>query len=272
MAPRKRDVKSAAETEKAVGKPKIAARPRAAAKAPAKPKTAAAAKAPAKAPAKLKTAAAAKAPAKPKTAAAKAPAKPKAAKKGAGIAAGAKTVHQLKVTLAEIEPAIWRRIVVPSDITFAKLHLVLQVAMGWQNSHMHLFETADTRIGEPQAGDFPDGIETRDERRVQLRDVAPKKGMVVGYEYDFGDSWAHQILVESVSPADPSIAHPICTDGARACPPEDCGGSWGYHDFLAAIADPDNDEHENMLEWVGGKFDPERFDRHAINQVLRKLR
>jgi hypothetical protein len=178
-------------------------------------------------------------------------------------------IYQIKVTLDESKPPIWRRILVPGDVTLEKLHTIIQVAMGWTNSHLHQFIVGQTRVGEPH----PDyGFEMKNERRVRLNQVAPREGSRFRYEYDFGDSWLHDLLVEKIVEPEPGQQYPVCIEGERACPPEDVGGVWGYDGFLEAIGDPDHPEHEDYLDWIGGKFDPEEFDLEETNETLRKLR
>ena len=178
-------------------------------------------------------------------------------------------VYQLKVTLKDSKPPIWRRIQVTSNISLAKLHQILQTVMGWTDSHLHQFVAGQTYYGTP-APEFD--FEVKDERRVKLSQVAPDVKKKIVYEYDFGDSWEHEIVVEKVLEPEPRVHYPICLAGKRACPPEDCGGVWGYETFLEAIRDPRHPEHEEMLEWIGGSFDPEEFDLEAINQDLQSMR
>ncbi len=182
-------------------------------------------------------------------------------------ASGAKTrtVHRLKVTLLGFRPPIWRRIVVPSDITLARLHGILQVSMGWHDSHLHDFKAGLDTYGDPRE---LEGLEDLDERRARLADVAPRPRSRLRYLYDFGDSWEHDIVVEAVEAPAPGVRYPTCLGGKRACPPEDCGGVWGYADLLAAIADPNNPDHDDLLDWLGGPFDPEAFDVAAVNRML----
>jgi len=183
-------------------------------------------------------------------------------------AATPSAVYQIKVMLEDSHPPIWRRLLVPDDITLADLHDIIQVAMGWENYHLHQFIVKGEYYGEPH----PDyGFEMHDERKVTLRQIAPREGFKFRYEYDFGDSWLHQILVEKILPPEPGQFYPLCIKGKRACPPEDVGGIWGYYNFLEAIQDPDHPEHEDCLEWIGGEFDPEAFDLEAVNQGLRAL-
>ncbi len=174
-------------------------------------------------------------------------------------------VYQLKVTLKSITPPVWRRVQV-QDCTLAKLHDIFQTCMGWTGSHLHAFEIGGEEYGAPD----PTGmLETEDERKVKLSQFVAGGVKKFTYTYDFGDSWEHVIQVEKTLPAEPGVRYPRCTDGKRACPPEDCGGPWGYGDFLEAIQNPKHEEHEELLEWVGGEFDPEKFDVDAVNKQLR---
>ena len=178
-------------------------------------------------------------------------------------------IYQIKVTLRYSKPPIWRRIQVPGDTRLDKLHLILQMVMGWQNYHLHQFIVGNVYYGEPH----PDyGFEMKDERKVKLHQLAPAEKSKFVYEYDFGDSWEHELLVEKIMPSEPDVTYPRCIKGKRACPPEDVGGVWGYDDFLAAIQDPDHPEHEDMLEWWGDKFDPDWFDLEEVNEVLGRIR
>ncbi len=178
-------------------------------------------------------------------------------------------IYQIKVTLENSKPSIWRRILVRSDVTLARLHRILQVVMGWGDYHLHQFIVGQTYFGEPH----PDyGSEMYDEKRVKLNQIVPGEGFKFRYEYDFGDSWLHQLLVEKIAPPEPGQHYPACVKGRRASPPEDVGGVWGYDSFLEAIRDPDHPEHEDYLEWVGGEFDPEVFDLDEVNAALRALR
>jgi len=179
------------------------------------------------------------------------------------------TIYQLKVTLRGSKPPIWRRLQVRSDITLAKLHQILQVAMGWTDSHMHQFIVGGTYYGVPSK---ELDLDVKSERTAKLDRIAPAEKSHFGYEYDFGDDWIHEVLVEKILPPAEGVHYPVCITGKRAGPPEDCGGIWGYEELLAAIRDPQNPEHEEMLEWVGDDFDPEAFDLDAVNAELRQLR
>lgn len=174
------------------------------------------------------------------------------------MAAGSSNqVHHLKVTIKGIKPPVWRRVLVGSTATLAELHDVIQAAFGWWGYHLHEFEIAGVRYGVADDEDW--GEPPRDEHRARLNKVAPA-GRRFTYTYDFGDNWIHVIEVEKVEPAVPGLSYPTLVGGRRACPPEDCGGPWRYPDLLAALADPEDEEHDEVLEWVGGSFDPEAFD------------
>jgi len=178
--------------------------------------------------------------------------------------------YQLKVGLIGIEPEIWRRIVVPSNIKFGKLNHVIQEAMGWTNSHLHRFMIGETIYTDVE---FELEIDHGDESRVKLADVAPHPPSAFIYEYDFGDSWNHVVVVEDYWAGDDrEVDLPICIGGACACPPEDVGGTRGYEEFLGVLRDPEDEEHESTLTWVGGSFDPEGFDLDAANARLKRLR
>lgn len=179
-------------------------------------------------------------------------------------------IYQIKVTLEDSKPPIWRRLLVRSDITLADLHSIIQAAMGWGSYHLHQFIVGGTYFGEPHP-DYADFIDMQDHRLVTLREVAARERAKFRYEYDFGDDWLHQVLVEKILPPEPGQTYPMCIKGRRACPPEDVGGIWGYEEFLEAIRDPDHPEHQDYLEWVGGEFDPAAFDLDAVNRALRAL-
>ena len=179
------------------------------------------------------------------------------------------SIYQLKVTLKGIRPAIWRRLQVPGDMTLHRLHLILQVVVGWSNSHLYRFDINGAHFGEPDPEYAGYGVQMKDAKRAKLSRVAPSEKARFTYEYDFGDSWIHEIRVERISPAESGEQYPVCLAGKRACPPEDCGGIGGYGGLLEAIEDPTHEEHEEMMEWLGGYFDPEQFDVEETNRTLR---
>ena len=181
-------------------------------------------------------------------------------------------VFQFKITLLDIKPAIWRRIQVP-DCTLVDLHEYIQAAFGWENYHLHQFDIDGVRYSQPA----PDGddfdMDFEDETDVLLSKLLPRPSRKARwiYEYDFGDGWRHEVLFEGFPPIEPKAKSPLCLEGERSCPPEDCGGPWGYSDYLAAIADPQHEQHEEMLEWRGS-FYPEAFDAKRATKAMRKVK
>ena len=184
------------------------------------------------------------------------------------MAVVATKVFQLKVTLRGSRPPIWRRLLVPEDYTLGHLHAVLQESFGWDGSHLHHFVIGKRLFGEPDPDGY--GEPVADEYRTILRDVVRPKSKLL-YEYDFGDSWRHEIVVEKVLPAAKGKGYPTCTDGKRAGPPEDSGGVWGYEEKLSILADPEHEEHEELLDWMPEGFSPAAFDREALNRSLAEL-
>jgi hypothetical protein len=181
---------------------------------------------------------------------------------------GPARIYQLKVTLKGIRPPIWRRLLIRADTKLAQLHDVLQTAMGWYDSHLHQFVADGVQYGVPN-DDW--GAEVHDESLVTLADVAPAAGDRLLYEYDFGDGWEHDLLVEKVLEPEPGATYPVCLKGRRACPPEDVGGIWGYAELLEILSDPDHPDYEERLEWIGGEFDPEELDAEDVNAALASL-
>jgi Plasmid pRiA4b ORF-3-like protein len=178
-------------------------------------------------------------------------------------------ILQIKVTLLGTSPPIWRRLLVPADLTLAKLHQILQVAVGWHDSHLHGFSVGPRHFRIPDPDDELDGLPPAEgERTARLSRVLDVVGSKAIYIYDFGDSWEHSVVLEKRRPADPNLTYPICTDGQLACPPEDCGGVPGFYNLVEALADPTHEEHKEMLRWLGKKFDPQAFSVDRVNQVL----
>ena len=177
-------------------------------------------------------------------------------------------IYQIKVTLKWSKPPIWRRLQVRGDTKLGKLHHILQVAFGWTDSHLHAFNANGIDYGEPDPY-FPGDM--RSERNVRLDKIA-QEGDTFRYEYDFGDSWVHEIKAEKVLAPEPGTRYPSCLAGKRACPPEDCGGVPGYERMLGILANPKDEEYEEITELLGEEFDPEAFDLGAVNEELAKLR
>jgi hypothetical protein len=181
-------------------------------------------------------------------------------------------IYQVKITLRDSKPPIWRRLLISSETTLAQLHDIIQTAMGWYDSHLHMFTIHNERYSMPYDPDHLSELDARDSGRVKLSKLVMAEGEKFTYEYDFGDGWEHTIVIEKILPPDPKQQLPMCVKGKRACPPEDVGGVWGYDNFLEAINNPKHPEHKMYKEWIGGKFDPEAFDLDGVNQVLRQLK
>lgn len=178
-------------------------------------------------------------------------------------------VYQLKISLKDARPPIWRRVLVDSSEPLGILHYTIQAAMGWEDDHLHHFTVNGIDYTSPEfIDDAPDPFGRLDEWAITLDEAVPKAKNRFTYTYDYGDDWRHNILVEKIMPFEPGMKLPICTGGARACPPEDVGGVWGYLHFLLAISDSSHEEHDQWLEWIGGSFDPERFDPEDVNRRL----
>jgi hypothetical protein len=181
-------------------------------------------------------------------------------------------VYQLKITLRWADPPIWRNIQT-RECTLDELHYIIQVAMGWENGHLHQFKVGSRVFGDPEilGGDF-DAFDGLDSHTTWLHEILEgrKKGYSFEYEYDFGDGWIHDITFEQCTATEKTKGYPRCVDGRRACPPEDVGGVWGYDRLLAALADKREPEHDGYVGWIG-KFDPERFSPTRVNKDMRKV-
>ncbi|MDD2600580.1 MAG: plasmid pRiA4b ORF-3 family protein [Kiritimatiellae bacterium] len=179
-------------------------------------------------------------------------------------------VYQLKISLKESHPPIWRRVLVPANMQLEKLHDVIQPLFGWTNSHLHQFVDGDRTYYQPRGGDddFAGMMRTEDSNDFRVCDLLCNEKDKIVYEYDFGDSWEHQIVLEKVLKPDPKKTLPICTKGMRAGPPEDCGGIYGYYQLLETLSGPDCPEKEELLEWLDGPIDPDDFDLKSANARL----
>lgn len=198
---------------------------------------------------------------------------PAARKKKGQVATGGThaAAYQLKISLLYSEPLIWRRLRVPGHLTLARLHKVIQLAMGWSDSHLHQFTIGDKFYAPPVDDDWGE-IEISDEKEFTVAALEADMRQNFMYDYDFGDSWRHEVKIEKVVLAEEKISRPMLLAGERACPPEDVGGIPGYENFLAALADPTSEEHEALREWCGGDFDPDYLDLAGINGVLKKIK
>jgi hypothetical protein len=185
---------------------------------------------------------------------------------------GRAPIYQIKVGLRDAKPPIWRRLLIPADVTLDRLHDVLQAAFGWNDSHIHAF---DTPYGE-FAAQPDEELGHRAEAPVTLEQVAPRANEKIRYTYDFGDNWVHDIVVEKVLDRESTLTYPRCVGGRRATPPDDCGGIWGYQELIEIIGDPRHPEHQERLWWLGlddpRQFDPAAFDMEEVNELLLDLR
>ncbi len=173
------------------------------------------------------------------------------------------SIISLKVTLRGAKPPIWRRLLAPANMTLADLHEAIQRAMGWDGGHLHVFDIDGRSYGDRSAVD-----DVADENRLTLDGVRRSGVARFAYTYDFGDDWEHTITIEKTLPAAQGTTYPACIAGKRACPPEDCGGPWGYQELLDIIADPAHPERAERLEWLGEEFDPEEFSVEVANATL----
>ncbi len=180
-----------------------------------------------------------------------------------------KRVYQYKISLNEITPEIWRRIQVPETYSFWDLHVAIQDAMGWWDYHLHAFRFRKRKnsrnafeIGIPD-DEFADWV-VHPGWEIPITDFFDEVGVRCEYEYDFGDCWQHELLLEGILLREKGQTYPRCLDGEGACPPEDCGGVWGYQHMLEIISDPTHEEHEEMLTWLGGEYDPKDFSPENV--------
>ncbi len=177
-------------------------------------------------------------------------------------------VYQFKITLKGLKPPIWRRILVPENYSFWELHVAVQDSMGWLDYHLHEFGILNPKTGLREVIGIPDDdfddFDIKAGWECKIKDYFSEDNPKADYIYDFGDNWEHIVKLEKILPKSENQEYPVCLAGKRKCPPEDCGGVWGYMEFLEAINDPEHEEHEEMLEWVGDEFDPEEFDPKKV--------
>jgi Plasmid pRiA4b ORF-3-like protein len=177
-------------------------------------------------------------------------------------------VIRLQISLMDSEPLVWRRLLVPAAIRLDKLHRVFQDAMGWTDSHLHMFRTDDDVLYTSYDHDLLQG--ELDERMSTLEQALGDRTRFA-YDYDYGDNWEHDVIIEEKTATRLSLKFAVCIDGQHACPPEDCGGISGYERFREALADPNDDDHDHYTEWIGGSFNPEYFDLAAVNTALQRI-
>jgi hypothetical protein len=177
-------------------------------------------------------------------------------------------VFQLRIRLEGIDPVVWRRVLVPGSVRLAKLHAMFQAAMGWTDSHLHAFQIGGQLFGMCVVDWDEDEI---DEREVTVVAALRDQRRFV-YDYDFGDSWSHEVVVEDFRRLPIGLKHAVCLDGENACPPEDCGGAGMYAVLCEALADPSHEEHDEYSQWLGEAFDPAAFDLAVTNAALQRVR
>jgi len=178
-------------------------------------------------------------------------------------------IYQVQIALRGFKPKIWRRIQLSSDTLFLDFHRIVQTTMGWTDSHLHQFVKDGTFYSTRMFGDDTWGeMGAVDYKKMKISDLLKSEKDKMIYEYDFGDSWEHQIILEKILSVDDKIKYPICLTGKMSCPPEDCGGVWGYADILEILKQPDHEEYEHYIDWMGEEFDPTLFDKDEVNQAL----
>lgn len=179
-------------------------------------------------------------------------------------------IYQIKVSLNNIIPSIWRQLLVKSDTKLFGLHKIIQTTMGWTNSHLHQFVCNNKFYCNPDYEDDWDDDRQIDYTKIKFSDLISKKNQSIIYEYDFGDGWEHTVKIEEILPLLKNKKYPVCIDGARRCPPEDCGGSHGYEDLLEIIKNPEHEEYDSMIEWLPDNYNPDEFDLNEINNLLKQ--
>ncbi|HUX53843.1 MAG TPA: plasmid pRiA4b ORF-3 family protein [Williamwhitmania sp.] len=183
----------------------------------------------------------------------------------------ANQIYQVQVTLKDSKPKIWRRLLIPSDMLLADLHKVIQTSMGWTNSHLHQFikDKKFYEVRQPD-DDFWNDFKSIDykKKKIRVSDLLPAEKETMIYEYDFGDGWEHVITLEKILPMEEGRKYPTCVAGKMACPPEDCGGVWGYAEMLKTIQQPEHEDYNDTIEWLGEDFEPEYFNIDEINDFL----
>lgn len=186
-----------------------------------------------------------------------------------------RVTHQLRIVLRGTKPAIWRRVLVSPSMTLDDLHRLLQAVMGWEDCHLHMFVKGRRRFSVPSPWDddfrMPGTPRDLDEREYEIGRVLTHEKDWMTYEYDFGDSWHHRVTLQKILPYDPAVRLPACIGGKRRCPPENCGGVWGYYEKLEVLKDQEHPDHEHIKEWMGGHFDPDIFSPRAVDMLLGQM-
>ncbi len=180
-------------------------------------------------------------------------------------------IFQIQIALKGTKPKIWRRILIQSDKSLLDFHKIIQTTMGWTNSHLHHFIKDQTfytiRYPNDDLWGFSNNVDYK-KKKIKISDLLRLVKDKIAYEYDFGDGWLHVITLEKILPYDSTQKYPICIAGKRNCPPEDCGGIWGYAGMLQVLENPAHEEYSDLTDWLGEDFDPEYFDKTEINALL----
>jgi len=178
-------------------------------------------------------------------------------------------IYQIQIALKDFKPKIWRRLLIPADTLLSDLHKIIQTSMGWTNSHLHQFIKDRTYYTVKVKDDYTwDEMDNVDYKRMKISDLLKTEKQKIKYEYDFGDGWEHDVILEKILVRDEKIKYPICIAGKMSCPPEDCGGSWGYADMLEILKNPAHPEYKEFVDWLDEDFDPEYFDKEEVNESL----
>jgi hypothetical protein len=178
-------------------------------------------------------------------------------------------IYQIQISLNGFKPKIWRRLFIPSDLLLSDFHMIIQISMGWENDHLYQFIKGRTFYSPEDTSDEVNNVEYE---KIKISDLLKKEKDKILYEYDFGDSWTHDVILEKILPTDDKLKNPVCIDGKMACPPEDCGGIWGYANILKILKQPSHEDYEDSLSWVGSDFKPDHFDKEAVNKVLKRFK
>lgn len=179
-------------------------------------------------------------------------------------------ILQFKITLSDSKPTIWRRFHIENTMMFYDLHLVIQQVMGWTNTHLYQFIYDENNfIGNPELLDSDD---IANDKEITLSDIFDKPKLKMIYEYDFGDDWEHELVLEKIIDNNPSQQYPFCLEGAMNCPPEDCGGIYGFKDLMKKYKKTNHPDYPFILEWIGEDYDPNFFDVESVNENLKNYK
>ncbi len=181
-------------------------------------------------------------------------------------------VYQIQISITNLKPEIWRKILVQPNLSLANFHMTIQIVMGWHNSHLHQFIKDRTFYTKKMEDDMTWGdLNNVDYKGLKISDLLKNENDKIDYEYDFGDSWHHDVVLEKILDASEKTKYPICIDGKLACPPEDCGGIWGYSDILKVLNNPRHKDYAALLDWLDGEFDPNYFNIEKTNLNLNRF-